>query len=271
MHGHVIACYYISPSPTYSINVENALAILTSQYDNIVHNITTNYIICVRHASILCNQHSFMLCNCKPHYQVLTHEMGHVFGLKHCYYFSCAMNESTSIFQAAAQPLFLCPICLRKLHKVLKFDLLERYQMLADQCLNLAVVTVTPLDSPGTERADQDINKGKQDSTICETNDDPGETNISSGVKDDDITVLAQTVDSVFIDSNTDQVKPSPSASRNSSLTPPTTSSRKLSRLQTLSSVSSETFLQSPSKYFEDAHKWFERASLCLREYQSMH
>ena len=47
------------------------------------------------------------------------------------------MNESNSIVQAAQQPLFLCPICLRKLHKVIKFDLKDRYLHLAHQCNTL--------------------------------------------------------------------------------------------------------------------------------------
>lgn len=207
---------------------------------------------------------------------MLTHEMGHVFGLKHCYYFSCAMNESTSIFQAAAQPLFLCPICLRKLQKVLKFDILERYLMLTDQCLQLAHVTVTPLDSPNVERLSNGLEDGKPEEHISN---DENHNNIADGG------VLAKTVESVFIPSASldpsltppiTHINPSltpPIISRNSSLTSPgsSSSSRKSSLLHTLSSVSSETFPQSPSQYFEDAHKWFERASSCVREYQSMH
>ena len=60
-----------------------------------------------------------------------------MYGLGHCFYFHCAMNESNSIAQAAQQPLFLCPICLRKLHKVIRFDLKERYLHLAHQCKTL--------------------------------------------------------------------------------------------------------------------------------------
>ena len=53
-----------------------------------------------------------------------------MFGLQHCYYFECALNESSSIAEAEQQPLFLCPVCLRKLHKVLKFDVARRYCLL---------------------------------------------------------------------------------------------------------------------------------------------
>lgn len=60
----------------------------------------------------------------------MSHELCHIFGLKHCYYFNCAMNESNSIAEAATQPLFLCPICLRKMQKAVGFDPLERYRQL---------------------------------------------------------------------------------------------------------------------------------------------
>ena len=60
----------------------------------------------------------------------MTHEICHMFGLQHCYYFECALNESSSIGEAEQQPLFLCPVCLRKLHKVLKFDVAKRYRLL---------------------------------------------------------------------------------------------------------------------------------------------
>ena len=57
-----------------------------------------------------------------------SHEICHLFGMSHCAYFACAMNESKSILQAENQPLFLCPVCLRKLQKALGFDVVERYK-----------------------------------------------------------------------------------------------------------------------------------------------
>ena len=59
-----------------------------------------------------------------------SHELCHVFGFSHCAYFACAMNESKSISEAENQPLFLCPVCLRKLEKALHFDTVERYKAL---------------------------------------------------------------------------------------------------------------------------------------------
>lgn len=60
-------------------------------------------------------------------FRVSSHEICHVFGMAHCSYFACAMNESKSVLQAENQPLFLCPVCLRKLQKAVGFDIVERY------------------------------------------------------------------------------------------------------------------------------------------------
>ena len=51
--------------------------------------------------------------------------------MAHCSYFTCAMNESKSILQAENQPLFLCPVCLRKLQKAVGFNVIERYRALS--------------------------------------------------------------------------------------------------------------------------------------------
>ncbi|XP_071500323.1 uncharacterized protein [Diadema antillarum] len=66
--------------------------------------------------------------------RVSSHELCHLFGLSHCVFFSCAMNESKSADEALTQPLFLCPICLRKVQKFLNFDLRSRYRALLDLC-----------------------------------------------------------------------------------------------------------------------------------------
>lgn len=83
------------------------------------------------------------------HLQVLSHELCHTLGMKHCYYFHCAMNESASIEQASAQPLFLCPVCLRKLKKILRFDIFKRYGLLKDAVTRL--LEASKPDSPDTE------------------------------------------------------------------------------------------------------------------------
>ena len=57
--------------------------------------------------------------------------------MTHCVFFKCLMNESDSIPLAESQPLFLCPVCLRKLRKVLKFDIQSRYEKILAQLKNL--------------------------------------------------------------------------------------------------------------------------------------
>ncbi|GFR67317.1 archaemetzincin-2 [Elysia marginata] len=59
-----------------------------------------------------------------------SHELCHLLGLQHCTFFQCAMNESSSVPEAMEQPLFLCPVCLRKLQRACGFDVLERYVLL---------------------------------------------------------------------------------------------------------------------------------------------
>ena len=71
----------------------------------------------------------------------MSHELCHLFGLSHCYYFQCAMNESGSISEASGQPLFLCPVCFRKLNRVQRMDLAQRYSNM----LQVKAGTVKPV------------------------------------------------------------------------------------------------------------------------------
>jgi archaemetzincin len=64
--------------------------------------------------------------------QVITHELGHTFGLPHCTVWHCSMNGSNSLGESDRAPLDLCPECLRKLQWNLKFDVLARYDHLAE-------------------------------------------------------------------------------------------------------------------------------------------
>jgi len=59
--------------------------------------------------------------------KVLVHEMGHMFGLKHCIYFKCVLNGSNHLRESDSRPMHLCPVCLRKLQYSIRFDVISRY------------------------------------------------------------------------------------------------------------------------------------------------
>jgi archaemetzincin len=63
--------------------------------------------------------------------KVLTHETGHMFGLTHCVYFNCVMNGSNHLQESDRRPLHVCPVCLRKLQFSVGFDVVKRYEALA--------------------------------------------------------------------------------------------------------------------------------------------
>ena len=62
--------------------------------------------------------------------KVLVHETGHMFGLQHCIFFRCVMNGSNHLKESDSRPLYLCPVCLRKLHHSVGFDFISRYKNL---------------------------------------------------------------------------------------------------------------------------------------------
>jgi len=67
---------------------------------------------------------------------VIAHEIGHMFGLKHCIYFSCMMNGATHL-EERSKPFYLCPVCLRKLQFSIGFNIAERYKNLSSVCKSL--------------------------------------------------------------------------------------------------------------------------------------
>ena len=60
--------------------------------------------------------------------KLLVHEIGHLMGLDHCIHYQCCMNGSGHLEEDFAQPMFLCPICLRKLCKLTNCDVKKRYE-----------------------------------------------------------------------------------------------------------------------------------------------
>lgn len=64
--------------------------------------------------------------------KIITHEIGHMFGLRHCVVYRCNMNGSNSLSESDSQPLFLCPECLVKLNHSVPFNREERYLRLKE-------------------------------------------------------------------------------------------------------------------------------------------
>ena len=63
--------------------------------------------------------------------KVMTHEVGHMFGITHCTHFACNMNGSNHLEELDREPMHLCPVCLRKLHLAADFDPIARYESLS--------------------------------------------------------------------------------------------------------------------------------------------
>eukprot|EP01083_Nonionella_stella_P044262 119236_1 len=84
--------------------------------------------------------------------KVLVHEIGHLFGIKHCVFMECIMNGSNHGQESDMKPVHLCPVCLHKLYlsrlkKSKKnkpdyqpLDILERYRKLAVLCETYGLV-----------------------------------------------------------------------------------------------------------------------------------
>ncbi len=63
-------------------------------------------------------------------FKVLSHETGHMFGLRHCTRFECLMNGTNSLDETDRSSATLCPVCLEKLTWNLHLDVRQRYARL---------------------------------------------------------------------------------------------------------------------------------------------
>ena len=61
---------------------------------------------------------------------VLLHETCHMFGMSHCVYYRCLVNGCNNLPESDRTPLHLCPVCLRKLHHSVGFDVVARDEAL---------------------------------------------------------------------------------------------------------------------------------------------
>lgn len=62
------------------------------------------------------------------------HELGHMFGMRHCIAYECGMCGSNSLPESDRRPLAFCPECMAKVCWATSADPLERYRKLADFC-----------------------------------------------------------------------------------------------------------------------------------------
>lgn len=62
----------------------------------------------------LCDSLSYRICLDRTR-KVATHEIGHMFSIKHCVRYPCVMNGSNCMEETDVHPLVLCPDCLAKL------------------------------------------------------------------------------------------------------------------------------------------------------------
>jgi archaemetzincin len=67
------------------------------------------------------------------------HEIGHMFSMHHCVFFECNMNGSNHRRESDARPVWLCPVCLRKLIWGLSKDPVARFEALLDVCARLGL------------------------------------------------------------------------------------------------------------------------------------
>lgn len=72
--------------------------------------------------------------------KILLHELGHLFGLAHCIFYSCLMNGMNHENEMDRQPMLLCPVCLRKIHSTFQFNIRDMYASFARLCADHQLV-----------------------------------------------------------------------------------------------------------------------------------
>ena len=65
-------------------------------------------------------------------FKVASHELGHIFGFRHCVDYECLMNGSNHMDETDRKPFYLCPLDLLKVTQGMGIDEIYRFQKLAD-------------------------------------------------------------------------------------------------------------------------------------------
>lgn len=78
---------------------------------------TSNYITCLKRLN-----------------KVASHEIGHMFSLRHCLHAQCVMNGSNNLHETDQAPNRLCSACQQKLYWNLRYDHQKRLEQLVNYC-----------------------------------------------------------------------------------------------------------------------------------------
>lgn len=65
-------------------------------------------------------------------YKVALHETGHMFGIRHCIAYECAMNGSNHRAEMDGRPMWFCPECVQKVWWGCDVEPVDRYRALAE-------------------------------------------------------------------------------------------------------------------------------------------
>lgn len=84
---------------------------------------------------------------------VLSHEVGHMFGISHCVHYRCVMNGFNHLAELDRTPMHLCRVCLRKLHATTGLDPARRYVDLRARLAGFGLVDELPWLSAQLARA----------------------------------------------------------------------------------------------------------------------
>jgi archaemetzincin len=71
--------------------------------------------------------------------KILTHELTHIFGLKHCINYHCLMNGVNHVQELDQQRVMECPYCTKKLLYCCGWDLKQRYRTWLEAALALGL------------------------------------------------------------------------------------------------------------------------------------